>query len=192
MLCRCSTHHPAAILQRGSSAGVILRVWVCTSPEAHKVSNVSGWEAVMLHWGVLGNISRKRTIAQVQKRVLSRCFEGCLVQARNNYSNRSCGLRNNASDVRPTDAAGVKPPSQTLAPDVSRGASCWCVRLLLAKNVQIYYYFSLDNNRQKFPSSFRGMCSTIVGKIRLDWIRPALRPTWSALSAEFKEKSEHT
>ena len=43
-----------------------------------------------------------------------------LVQARHNWSNRCRGPRNNVSDVRPTDAAGVKPPSQTLAP-VFRG-----------------------------------------------------------------------
>ena len=94
--------------------------------------------------------------------------------ARNHCSNRCCSLRNNTTDVRPTDAAGVKAPSLILPPDVSRGASCWCVRLLLAKNMQILKCCSLDNNGQKFPSSFREMCSTIVEKIkiRLDEIDP--------------------
>ena len=50
---------------------------------------------------------------------MSRCFVGCLGQARQRYSNHwCCGPRNYASDVRPTDplAAGVESPSQTLAP----------------------------------------------------------------------------
>ena len=50
---------------------------------------------------------------------MSRCFVGCLGQARKCCSNRcSYGLRNYASDVRPTDplAAGVESPCQTLAP----------------------------------------------------------------------------
>ena len=49
---------------------------------------------------------------------MSRCFVGCLGQARKRCSNRwCCGPRNYASDVRPTDplAAGVESPSQTLA-----------------------------------------------------------------------------
>ena len=80
------------------------------------------------------DISRKRTVvvlvvvvvvvAQLREIVVYRWLAECLVQARNHCSNRCCGLRNNASDVRPTDAASVKPPSQTLAPGVSRGASC--------------------------------------------------------------------
>ena len=41
---RCSTHYLAAILQECSSAGV--RVWVCTSPDAHRVSHVSRWAEV--------------------------------------------------------------------------------------------------------------------------------------------------
>ena len=52
---------------------------------------------------------------------MSRCFVGCLGQARKRCSNRwCCGPRNYASDVRPTDplAAGVESPSQTLAPGV--------------------------------------------------------------------------
>ena len=42
------------------------------------------------------------------------------MQTRNSCSNRCCGLRNYASDVRPIDAfaAGVDSPSQTLAPEV--------------------------------------------------------------------------
>ena len=51
---------------------------------------------------------------------MCRCFVGCLGQARKRCrSNRwCCGLRNYASDVRPTDplAAGVESPSQTLLP----------------------------------------------------------------------------
>ena len=52
---------------------------------------------------------------------MSRCFVGCLEQARKRCSNRwCCGPRNYASDVRPTDplAAGVESPSQTIAPGV--------------------------------------------------------------------------
>ena len=36
------------------------------------------------------DISRKRTVAQIRERVLSRCFVGCLVQARTHCSNRCC------------------------------------------------------------------------------------------------------
>ena len=53
--------------------------------------------------------------------VVSRCFVGCLRQACKRCSNRCCcGIRNYASDVRPTDplAAGVKSQCQTLAPGV--------------------------------------------------------------------------
>ena len=47
VLCGCSTYHlTAAILQRGSSTGV--RVWVCASAEAHRVSHVSRRAAVLL------------------------------------------------------------------------------------------------------------------------------------------------
>ena len=52
---------------------------------------------------------------------MSRCFAGCLGQAREHCSNRlCCGPSNFESGVRPTDplAAGVKSPSQTLAPGV--------------------------------------------------------------------------
>ena len=52
---------------------------------------------------------------------MSRYFVGCLGQARERCSNRwCCGLRNYASDVRPTDplSAGVESPSQTLASGV--------------------------------------------------------------------------
>ena len=66
------------------------------------------------------DISRKATVAQVGEKVVSRCFAGCLVQARNRCSNRCFGLRNYESNVRPinTLAAGVESPSQTLAPGV--------------------------------------------------------------------------
>ena len=54
--------------------------------------------------------------------VVSRCFVGCLGQARKRCSNRCCvGPRNYASDVRPTDPlepGAVESPSQTLAPGV--------------------------------------------------------------------------
>ena len=69
--------------------------------------------------GLLG-ILRKTAVAQVRETAVSRCFAGCLVQACNHCSKRCCGLRNNTSDVRPMDEAGVKPPCQTLAP-VFRG-----------------------------------------------------------------------
>ena len=49
---------------------------------------------------------------------MSRCFVGCLGQARKRYSNRCCcGPRNYTSDVPPTDplAPGIESPSQTLA-----------------------------------------------------------------------------
>ena len=58
-------------------------------------------------------IPRKATLAQVGETVVSRCFAGCLGQARNRCSNSCCcGLRNYASDARPTDAlaAGVECP----------------------------------------------------------------------------------
>ena len=70
---------------------------------------------------VVLDIPRKATLAQVGETVVSRFFVGCLRQARKRCSNRSCcGLRNYASDVRPTDqlAAGVESPSQTLDPGV--------------------------------------------------------------------------
>ena len=60
----------------------------------------------------------KSTLVQLGETVVFRCFAGCLVQARNRCC--CCGLRNYASDVRPTDAlaAGVESPCQTLAPGV--------------------------------------------------------------------------
>ena len=70
---------------------------------------------------VVLDIPRKAALAQVGETLVSRCFVGCLGQARKRCSNRCrCGLRNYASDLRPTDplAAGVEPPSQTLAPGV--------------------------------------------------------------------------
>ena len=66
------------------------------------------------------------TLAQVGETVVSRCFVGCLEQARKRCSNRwCCGPRNYASDVRPTDplAAGVESPNQTLAPGVVFGTA---------------------------------------------------------------------
>ena len=108
--------------------------------------------------GAVLDISQKTTVAHLREMVMSQCFAGCLVQAGNYCSNRCCGLRNSSSNVRPTDAAGVKPPGQTLAPGVSCGSSCWCMRLLLAKNERISNFCSLDNNRRKFPSSFRALC----------------------------------
>ena len=74
---------------------------------------------------VLNIPSRKATLAQVGETVVSRCFVGCLGQARKRCSNRCyCGPRNYASDVRPTDPleAGVESPSQTLAPPELRSA----------------------------------------------------------------------
>ena len=65
------------------------------------------------------DIPRKVTLlAQVGETVVSLCFVGCLGQARKRCTNRCCcGLRNYASDVRPTDplAACVESPSLTLA-----------------------------------------------------------------------------
>ena len=57
--------------------------------------------------GVVLDIRLKATL-------VSRCFVGCLGQARKRCC---CGLRKYPSDVRPTDplAAGVESPSQTLA-----------------------------------------------------------------------------
>ena len=63
--------------------------------------------------GVVLDIPRKATLAQVGETVVSRCFVGCLGQARKRCSIRyCCDLR---SGVRPTDplAAGVESPSQT-------------------------------------------------------------------------------
>ena len=85
------------------------------------MANVSRWEAVVLFNGVGLEIPRKAALAQVGETVVSRCFVGCLGQDRKRCSNRCCcGLRNYASDLRPTDplAAGVESPSQTLAPGV--------------------------------------------------------------------------
>ena len=67
------------------------------------------------------DIPPKATLAQVGETVVSRCFVGCLGQARDRCSNRCCcGLRNYVSDVRPTDplGAGVESPNKTLAPVV--------------------------------------------------------------------------
>ena len=52
------------------------------------------------------------------------------------------GLRYNASDFRLTDAAGVKPPSRTLAPvcrGMPRAGSHECVVRLLAKIVNALF-----------------------------------------------------
>ena len=150
-------------------------MWVCTSPEAHRESNVSRWEAVVL----LLDISRKTTVAQVRETVVFRCFAGCLVQARNHCNNRCCGLRNNASDVRPTDAAGVKPPSQTLASVFFAGclvqALTWCVRLLLAKIVKfsvlkiLKHTTFLENSRRKFLPPFGGLLFNIPYQIQPEY-----------------------
>ena len=88
-------------------------------PTAYEVSNVSRWYFI----GVVLNIPPKATLAQVGETVVSRCFVGCLWQARKRCSNRCCccGLHSNyASDVRPTDplAARIECPSPTLAPGV--------------------------------------------------------------------------
>ena len=88
-------------------------------PTEYGASNVSRWEAVVLHWSCV--TSHKRTLAQVGETVVSRCFVGCLGQARKRCSNRCCcSPRNYASNVRPIDplAAGVESPSPTLAPGV--------------------------------------------------------------------------
>ena len=71
--------------------------------------------------GVVLDIPRKATVAQVWETVVFRCFVGCHGQAHKRCSNRyCCGLCTYASDVRPTDplATGVESPSQTLAPGV--------------------------------------------------------------------------
>ena len=89
-------------------------------PAEFRVSNVSRWEPVVYFFGVVLDIPPKATttIAQVGETVVSRCFVGCLGQARKRCSNRCCySLRNYPSDVRPNDPlpAGVESPSQTLA-----------------------------------------------------------------------------
>ena len=86
------------------------------------MTNGSRWEAVVLFIGVVRNIPRKTTLAQVGDTVVPPCFVGCLGQARKRYCNRwCCGPRNYASDVRPTDplAAGVESSSHTLVPVVA-------------------------------------------------------------------------
>ena len=70
--------------------------------------------------GLVLDIPRKAALAQVGETVVSRCFVGSLGQARKRCSNRCCcGLRNYASDLRPTDphaaGGGVESPSQILA-----------------------------------------------------------------------------
>ena len=109
---RIATHHLAAILRRGSSTRVKLQVWASASPEVHRVSHVSRPEAVLYFIGGVLDIQPKATVAQIEATVVSRCFAGSLVQARNRCSNRFCGLRNNPSDVWSTDAlaAGVLHP----------------------------------------------------------------------------------
>ena len=83
------------------------------------------------------HIPRKATLAQVGETVTSRCFVGCLGQARKRCSNRwwCCGPRNYASDVRSIDplAAGVESPSPTLAPG---GVSCTATAGLIKKKNQ--------------------------------------------------------
>ena len=67
------------------------------------------------------NIPRKATLAKVGETIVSRCFVGCLGQARKHCSNRCCcSPRNYASDVQPTDplAAGAESPGETLASGV--------------------------------------------------------------------------
>ena len=85
------------------------------------MSNVSRWEAVVLFNGVVVTSHERQQSSAVGEKVVSRCFVGCLGQARKRCSNRwCCGPRNYASDVRPTDplAAGVESSSQTLASGV--------------------------------------------------------------------------
>ena len=61
---RFSTHHLAAILQRGSSAGVNLRLWVCASRKARRLSYVSRWPAITSISAAMLDISRKETAVQ--------------------------------------------------------------------------------------------------------------------------------
>ena len=96
--------------------------WICAfrlEPTEYGVSNVSRWKvAVLLISSTLGLCQGNIISAELGRRetvVVSRCFAGCLGQARNRCSNRCfCGLRNNyTSDARPTDtlaAAGVESP----------------------------------------------------------------------------------
>ena len=69
----------------------------------------------------MGLCVTSHNISAVEETIVSRCFVGCLGQARKRCSNRwCCGPHNYANDVRPTDplAAGVESPSETLAPGV--------------------------------------------------------------------------
>ena len=50
-------------------------MWACTSPEAHRVSNVSRWEAVYFS-GTVHDILRKATVAQVGETVVPGAFRG--------------------------------------------------------------------------------------------------------------------
>ena len=87
--------------------------------------NASRWKELGL---VVLDIPRKATLAQVGATVVFQCFVG-LGQARKRCSNRCCcGLRNYASDIRPTDppAADVESPSQTLAPGVVMFTYFYC------------------------------------------------------------------
>ena len=101
---------------------------MCASAEAHGVSSdIDGKQKYFI--GVVLDISRKASVAQVfEETVVSRCFAGCLVQARNCCSNRCLDLRDYASDVRPTDAlaASVESPK-------SGASSRSCVLLCRSK-----------------------------------------------------------
>ena len=71
----------------------------------------------------------KGNISAVGETVVSRCFVGCLGQARKRCSNRWCyGPRNYASDVRPTDslAAGVESPCKSDPSSRSCVLHCYC------------------------------------------------------------------
>ena len=80
------------------------------------VKCISMGSSSTFQWGCALHPTKDNSSA-VGETVVSRCFVGCLGQARKRCSNRwCCGPRNYASDVRPTDplAAGVESQSQTL------------------------------------------------------------------------------
>ena len=91
--------------------------------------------------GVVLNIPRKATLAQVGETVVSRCFVGCLGQARKRCSNRCCyGLRNYPSDVRPTDPLTC---SRCRVPKSQASSRSCVLHFYCCSNcrAKIYWYF---------------------------------------------------
>ena len=112
--------------------------------------------------GVVLDIPRKATLAQVEETVLSRCFVGCLGQARKRCGNRCCcSPRNYASDVRPTDtlAAGRCRVPKSDPSSRSCVLHCYCVCVCVCflpthTGHQVRRTYQPGSHRRKFTPDF--------------------------------------